>query len=230
MSLIIALVTMGIGYVQAPLSPLGAVLLTWTITATLTVAIGKHQQSSWIFFKHPRDGIPSRTVQAMVLPWLMIAMLIYQMRRWHGAAPTCIVASPNAPLYLCAWPSESFLRELGPTCLVLDVTAEWGKARGPGRFIGAPAIDGSLPTVAHIEQAVAVAADHHRRSVGPIVIHCLYGIGRSTSLTLALLVSLGICSSVDCALDYVKRLRPIVRVNRRYRKVLHEWESIHITR
>ncbi len=78
------------------------------------------------------------------------------------------------------------------------------------------------PTVEQLQQAVDFITQAHAANQ-PVLIHCYAGVGRASLTTCAYLVAQGM--SADDAFAYVRRERPIVRLNGRQWAGLRAWEA-----
>jgi protein-tyrosine phosphatase len=102
--------------------------------------------------------------------------------------------------------------------LVVDLTAEWERARGLGAVphLQLPTLDGMAPEPGAFQRLVEALADDPR----PTYVHCAAGHGRSAALVAALLVRRGVDEGPERALARLKALRPKVFLTRAQRRLL----------
>jgi protein-tyrosine phosphatase len=78
------------------------------------------------------------------------------------------------------------------------------------------------PTIDQLHHAVAFIQAAHAQEL-PVFIHCHAGVGRAPLTASAYLMTRGL--SAHESLTYIKRARPIVRLNARQMRRLHEWQQ-----
>eukprot|EP00127_Corallochytrium_limacisporum_P000334 Clim_evm29s11 gene=Clim_evmTU29s11 len=108
---------------------------------------------------------------------------------------------------------------------IVDVTAELPK--GTGHLCTRPymcpaALDGFPPEPAEIHKA-ALFIREHVNSGHRVVVHCAFGIGRSTTVACAGMVLLGRAADWEEAFNAIKKKRRIVRLTSKYKAALRKW-------
>jgi len=93
----------------------------------------------------------------------------------------------------------------------------------PARTLCLAVNDFHPPSIAQLEQAVAFLHESRQRNE-PTLIHCHAGVGRAPLTTIAFLMAEGVNTAE--AQRRVFQARPIMRLNRRQRARLVEWERV----
>eukprot|EP00123_Amoebidium_parasiticum_P020336 comp4783_c0_seq1/m.920 comp4783_c0_seq1/g.920 ORF comp4783_c0_seq1/g.920 comp4783_c0_seq1/m.920 type:complete len:244 (-) comp4783_c0_seq1:133-864(-) len=92
-------------------------------------------------------------------------------------------------------------------------------------YLNIPSLDGQAPLPEQVEMAAMWAAE--KRKEGYIVlVHCAFGIGRSTLLLCAAMVAAGAMGTWEDAYAYIRERRPVVVLNPEYVRALKEWEKV----
>lgn len=78
------------------------------------------------------------------------------------------------------------------------------------------------PSLEQLDQAVAFLRESRAQGT-PTLVHCHAGVGRAPLTAAAFLIAEG--ASCDEALGRIYHARPIIRLNRRQRRRLAEWEA-----
>jgi protein-tyrosine phosphatase len=109
---------------------------------------------------------------------------------------------------------------------VVDVTVEFSETANvkPYDYMQIAAWDGQPPLAAYIEAACVHTCERLKSSKGPVLVHCAYGVGRSTLVLCALLVKAGVCENTTDAFNLVKSKRRVAHLNAPSRARLDEWE------
>jgi protein-tyrosine phosphatase len=105
---------------------------------------------------------------------------------------------------------------------VVDLTAEFPVARGvyaTERYVSRPMLDHSVPTPTEFDTLVR---DLISRS-GTLYVHCAQGHGRSAMVTAAILLARGRASSIDEAMQRIRKVRPRVRLGPSQERLLDAW-------
>ena len=106
---------------------------------------------------------------------------------------------------------------------VVDLTTEFPERLRSPNYCLLPVWDGTAPTMDHFRIAVAFIKTH-RAAGRTIVIHCAFGVGRSTTMLIAAMLYFRICSSIDDGLKMIQRKRPCCRLNAGMRSSLEMWD------
>ena len=109
--------------------------------------------------------------------------------------------------------------------VTIDLTCEFPEAcrEVTGEYLLLPCWDGVPPTPAQIEQAAQLAAEGYQR--GDVMVHCAHGRGRSTTVLAACLVRDGRASTWEEAFKLIHARRPVVKLNKKMRTALTEWQK-----
>eukprot|EP01137_Pigoraptor_chileana_P010759 Opistho-2@60763 len=182
-----------------------------------------------LFFKSRAGSIP---LWSMLLWWPWLMLIYLRMRRFWGKHADLEGASlVGDGLYLGSYPTDEScivsITDKGERVdvAVVDVTCELPRRafRG-GRYLNIPSWDGMAPTVDQIDAAVLFVKD--MRSQGrPVLVHCAFGIGRSSTVMCAVLTAMGMCPNWEAAYAYLSSKRRVVRLNARYKHALREWSK-----
>lgn len=111
---------------------------------------------------------------------------------------------------------------------VVDLTTEMSERAPSKRYLNVPLWDGNAPTTRQIEEAAKVMAKG--AVYGPSLIHCAFGVGRSTTLMCAALVVGGHAKNTGEAFLMIKEKRACVRLNSQMRGALKMWEDARTKR
>lgn len=144
----------------------------------------------------------------------------------HIHIPTASASAP--PVILSGWPHPSPLRDFRQSRLaILDLTAEWPRSYVLDplwQYHNAPAWDGNAPRIEDLRAAVVWALEKHRQGF-PVLFHCVFGVGRSSTALCAFLVHAGYCPDWRAAYAVVKASRPQVRLNASFQRVLEAFRT-----
>jgi len=108
---------------------------------------------------------------------------------------------------------------------IVDLTCEFAE-RGrchPEDYYHLPTWDGCPPDHTRFAEVGRFLAKRAPR--GPVVVHCAYGVGRSTTVLCAALVVAGHFQHWEQALKHVAERRPIVHVNASMRRALDQFQN-----
>uniref|UniRef100_A0A7S3DFA1 Tyrosine specific protein phosphatases domain-containing protein n=1 Tax=Palpitomonas bilix TaxID=652834 RepID=A0A7S3DFA1_9EUKA len=108
---------------------------------------------------------------------------------------------------------------------VIDVTAELtGIRKYAGatsfQYLNLPCFDGERPSVKAMKIAAKIIA-RARESSHLIVVHCTFGVGRSTTFLLAALMWMKKSSNWEDLFSDIKKKRVVVRLNKEYKAALN---------
>uniref|UniRef100_A0A7S3DFT4 Tyrosine specific protein phosphatases domain-containing protein n=2 Tax=Palpitomonas bilix TaxID=652834 RepID=A0A7S3DFT4_9EUKA len=108
---------------------------------------------------------------------------------------------------------------------VIDVTAELtGIRKYAGatsfQYLNLPCFDGERPSVKAMKIAAKIVA-RARESSHLIVVHCTFGVGRSTTFLLAALMWMKKSSNWEDLYSDIKTKRAVVRLNKEYKAALN---------
>ncbi len=174
----------------------------------------------WLTGKCPKDGRINLLKASCFLPYyaaVLILMIggkaISSFRRWQSYSEI------YDGIYVGDYYS-SFVQNIAWGSII-DVTNELPRFGHCREYLNIQSWDGCPPSVDNIQKAVVFAKTAPR----PLLIHCAHGKGRSATVATALLRAIGPFSSIESAIECIKKSRPQTRVNIRMRKVLKAWED-----
>ena len=110
----------------------------------------------------------------------------------------------------------------GGTVSVLDLTCELSEAAAlrRGNYLCIPVLDRLRPTRAEFEAGIQFIRE--RRQAGPVYMHCALGHGRSATFVVGYLVTAGIETNCERAIERVQSKRPPVRLHPEQLQLLQE--------
>jgi len=106
---------------------------------------------------------------------------------------------------------------------VVDLTTEFSERCRCEHYLNIPVHDGNPPSSAQFAEAVLFVKDHIEQ--GPVLIHCAYGVGRSSTVAAACVLGLGRQRGALKAFESVKAGRPVARLNTRMQLALLKFEK-----
>eukprot|EP00854_Cymbomonas_tetramitiformis_P012997 gene12997-15359_t len=114
----------------------------------------------------------------------------------------------------------------GQWACVIDLTNEFNERASfaPGGYMNVPTWDGSPPDEKQFDLIGDFIAERAEKA-GPVIVHCAYGVGRSTTVLCAALVIAGKFRHFEDAYNHIREKRPIVRLNFGMRSALERWQT-----
>ena len=106
---------------------------------------------------------------------------------------------------------------------VVDLTNEFPELSHRNEYLNLQVSDGNAPTLAQLDAACEFVAANAKR--GPVLVHCAFGVGRSTTVLCAVLVALEYAPNIEAAFRMIKKKRACVRLDRTMRSALERWET-----
>ena len=106
---------------------------------------------------------------------------------------------------------------------VVDLTNEFPELSRRKKYLNLQVFDGNAPTLAQLDAACEFVAANAK--LGPVLVHCAFGVGRSTTVLCAALVFAGYAPDIDAAFRIIKKKRACVRLNAIMRSTLERWET-----
>ncbi len=200
----------------------GGVLLwlLWPAASLLLVASVYLWGDARIFLKD-RNGQLSIAARALLAPYFAGAWI--NARLWTRSVATADEVYPGVHL-------GSIVRcgqRLGAsaTLAIVDVCAELAyTARAPS-YQTVPMLDLVAPTIDDLERAAH--AIEIARAEGPVLVGCALGFSRSAAAIVAWLLRAGIATTLEEAVDRVRRARPAVVLAPHYIDALRAWQHAH---
>jgi hypothetical protein len=107
---------------------------------------------------------------------------------------------------------------------VVDLTTEFPERVPTPHYCLVPIWDGTAPTVAQMQRATDFVAEN-RTQGRHVVVHCAFGVGRSTTMMIACMRREGLCSSVEEGLQLIRQKRPVCKLNSQMRAALAKWDQ-----
>ena len=188
--------------------------LLWASCAFTAVAVIYFLGNPLLFRNY--NGRMEEAVLVLLAPYLLGAWLNSRCWTWKHPEPDEIVKG----LWLSRLPSRSVIKRLQPVALV-DCCAELPVISCGQSVYGVQMLDLLAPEVEQIQQGVAVmnAARQH----GNTLVFCALGYSRSAVLVIASLIDQGQASSIDEAIDRVRKARPRLVLSAFHKARLKEW-------
>lgn len=181
------------------------VLLLWFAFSLFAYASAYSGRTGEIFWK--RDGRLPFVSKLLHLPFLLYSHAVWQiyvlLSREHPFDRVADDIIVGRRLRARELPSE-FVN-------VVDLTAEMedpAEIREMTNYIALPILDAHVPTKSELHAAIA------KLKPGPTYIHCAQGHGRTALFTIALLAERGMIHSVEEGLEFVKKARPGIGLNK----------------
>ena len=118
------------------------------------------------------------------------------------------------------------LLKRGITAIVNMREAEYcdvSKGIAGERHLHLPTIDHTPPSIDDLMRGVAFIAQEIEEHGGKVYIHCRAGCGRAPAMAAAYLISTGM--SRKEALNFIKKSRPFISLNKNQRRVLDEFAA-----
>lgn len=164
------------------------------------------------------------------LSWVMFApyFLLYDVKFWMfrlmSREPAFAQVAPN--LFFGRWLSVSEAAAI-EWVSVLDLAAELAEVdplrQLPG-YRSLPVLDATAPTEVQLSSAVVWLVEAVK--IGPVYVHCTYGLGRSACVVIAYLLSTGSVETVAGGVKLLESLRPGVCLNSAQRRQLRGFERL----
>jgi hypothetical protein len=168
-----------------------------------------------IFGKRP-DGTLAIPNVILLLPFLLFAWATWHAQRLCSRGPAAQEIVTGVWLGRRVLPSEA---PAGVT-LIVDLAAEFPELPSviqEREYISLPTLDTRAPDVSPFVAALNRAA----ASSGPILVHCANGSGRSAAFVAALLIRLGHCADTAEAEQFLRAIRPQVRLYPEQKRLIH---------
>mmetsp|Transcript_2061 Transcript_2061/g.3228 ORF Transcript_2061/g.3228 Transcript_2061/m.3228 type:complete len:274 (-) Transcript_2061:56-877(-) len=210
-------------------------LLMWFGANTLVVGVSMYLQTPGVFGKDRTTGhIPlwSRILHA---PWhtLVRTMIWGKRRRVSRFNPPVPVLShiKTTKFWLGGWPDNRTTSSM-PECpwdAIIDVTAEmplqYTKVLKNNKYRSYPTVDATPVSIEYLNDAAEFAIDHFDNKGKMILVHCAFGIGRSSMTLCACMVAIGTVKTWQDAVPILQKSRSIVRINAVMQTRLNLWEE-----
>jgi len=110
---------------------------------------------------------------------------------------------------------------------ILDCTIEFPESCEYKSYLCIPTYDGIPASPSKIEEAANYCVE--ARKNGPVLVHCAYGRGRSTTILCAALVKAGIYKNWQDAYEIgIKPKRTVVGLKKLMKEHLEEWQNLYV--
>lgn len=185
-------------------------LLLWPAFSLAIVACAYFANNPRVFGKQ-KDGTMSWRALALPLPFLMSTWFVWHVLRRIRCEPAYQDLLPNVVIgrRLIAKEAAEMAERVD---LVVDLTCEFPETRPlrrSGRYIAAPTLDASWPSLRELQTVVTACLVPAGQRV---FIHCAEGHGRTGTVAACLLLAAGHASSAIAAVTQVQSRRPSVRL------------------
>lgn len=192
-------------------------ILLWPGMSFMLVGLAYVGVGPSIFGKRPATGSRAWPAKVILLPFLMISLLIWNIWRLTRAGEPCQEIAPG--IWLGRRPRVHEMPPLVET--LVDMTSEFqSSAAARGRvYFCTPTLDHTAPPLEVFSRLI----DDLNARDGEIYIHCAHGHGRAAMVAAALLLKRRHAASIDEAYRQMKARRRGVVVNQEQRRLLERW-------
>jgi protein-tyrosine phosphatase len=171
-----------------------------------------------------RDGRRAWWAIAWSLPYSLLAECVWRLVILRGREPAIGHVTDNLYCGRRLTRREQAVFARHPIQGCLDLTAEFSEAsylRSLPHYRSAPILDGTAPTVEHLQELVDWLTTTTTSS--PIYVHCALGHGRTSTVVVAFLIRNGFEQDIDSALSRLRALRSGVDINATQRELLNAY-------
>ncbi len=194
-----------------------ALLWIWPAISFGIVAAGYGGLGPKVFGKAP-DGRRALWAKLLLLPYLLLVLLIYHLRRVVGRSTCCQQVLPGLWLGRRPLPHEV----PADVELVIDLTAEMHEPRGvrsSRRYLSFPTLDATAPSPNDLRAILVAVADSHDK----VYVHCAAGHGRSAAIVACIMIQRGHARTLEEAVGQLRLIRPGIRLNPAQRSLIQEF-------
>jgi protein-tyrosine phosphatase len=193
------------GAALADWSPIRLILAN-TSLAFLALAIAYAGAGSRILGKRP-DGRRAWWAYVILWPYFVLNAFAFRLAR-SGPGPAVAEVSPNLWFGRRLTAAEA---RLSPTkwVAVLDLAAEFAEVktlRNVSAYRSLPVLDATPPTTDQLRDVAGWLRE--QTSNGPVFVHCALGHGRTGTVVIAYLITVGVAKDVPEGLAMLRALRP----------------------
>jgi len=202
-----------------------AILFLYAALSFLLVAFAYGGIGPAIFLKR-LDGRQYPFSWILFGPNLLLNHFAFWLYQRNNGEPPFAEAAPNLFFgrRLLAR-EEPQIRAFG-SIAVLDLTCEFAEIRAlreVEHYWSMPLLDATAPSQEQLQGIIGWIKE--RLTTGPVYVHCALGHGRSATVVLAYLLSVGAISTVPEGFKHLRSLRSAVRLNRQQHRVARQFES-----
>ncbi len=173
------------------------------------------------------DGTTKKTALKLMGPFLFFEKKAW--KKWREKGHEKIFEKITDDLYIGSRLKSGDLEALESEGIsaVLDLTAEFDEPKyirenHDIEYICIPVLDGSTPTMREFAQS-AFFVSEAVKSGRKVLVHCIFGHGRSASSAVAALIVLGDAKDVDEAIEMVKKTNRKIWINREQQRMLNKF-------
>jgi protein-tyrosine phosphatase len=193
-----------------------ALLWIWPAISVGVVAAGYAGLGPRVFGKSP-NGHRARCARLVLAPYLLLALLVFHLRRVTTGRACCQQVLPG--LWLGRRPQPHEIP--ADVELVIDLTAEMREPRGvfsSRRYMCFPTLDATAPRPDDVRAILEAVSTCH----GEVYIHCAAGHGRSAAVVACIMIQRGCARTLDEAEAQLRLIRPGIRLNQAQRSLIQE--------
>lgn len=194
-----------------------ALLWIWPAISVGVVAAGYAGLGPRVFGKGP-DGRRALWAKLILMPYLLLALLVFHFRRVITGRTCCQQVLPG--LWLGRRPQP---REVPADVeLVIDLTAEMHEPRGvlsSRRYRCFPTLDATAPSPDDVRAILQAVTDCH----GQVYVHCAAGHGRSAAVAACIMIQRGYAHTLEEAEAQISLVRPGIRLNHARRNLIRKF-------
>jgi protein-tyrosine phosphatase len=183
-------------------------LLVWPCLSFGLVGFAYLGLGPRIFGKRPTGTMAWYSV-LVLLPYLLLTWLTWYLVRHLSSEDCCNEAAPG--IFIGRRPLAAEVPD-GVT-MIVDLTAEFREQYGVRnglQYIAAPMLDAGTTTEIAFKSLVRRIANWD----GPVYIHCAQGHGRTGMVAAAVLVTKGLCTTIEEAVLRLRTVRPRLDLGR----------------
>ena len=192
-------------------SMLGRLLAVYCAGGFLLLSFGYFLKQPGIWMKR-RDGTINPLGYLLCLPLHLLNWISLRVATTANQYPARHEIAPNLWLGRRLFASEAEVLVATEDWAVVDMTSEFPEvaALRRGSYLCLSTLDHAAPTAAQIKRALDFIAVE--RPARKILVHCALGHGRSATVVAAWLLQNEIVQTVAEANDYLRRIRPDLRL------------------
>jgi protein-tyrosine phosphatase len=195
-------------------------LLLWPAVSFALVAFAYALNSYAMLGKRPSGTIALWAV-ILYLPFFLFTWTAWHTWRRRSRAVACHEVVPG--LWLSRRPLP---HEVPPTVThIVDLTCEFvalKRVRHKRIYRCIPMLDGMIPTAQRLHDEARSLAE----TQGVLLIHCAAGQGRTGLFAVAILLIRGLAPDVPTALQMLRAVRPVIRLNPAQRRCANELAAL----